>query len=82
MIGRMTSLGGDCADVDECSAGRSPCEQVCVNEPGSYRCSCRRGFTAMTHDPRRCEGALIVELRDSTHSRMRTARFRRRRRRL
>jgi len=44
-------------DIDECSAARSPCEQVCVNEPGSYRCSCRHGFTVMTDDPRRCVGA-------------------------
>ena len=44
-------------DIDECSASRSPCEQVCVNEPGSYRCSCRHGFAVMTSDPRRCEGA-------------------------
>ena len=48
------------SDVDECSAARSPCEQVCVNEPGSYRCSCREGFTVMTSDPRRCVGRYPV----------------------
>jgi len=48
----------DCVyiDIDECSAAHSPCEQVCINEPGSYRCSCQQGFTEMTGDPRRCEG--------------------------
>jgi len=49
----------DClSDVDECSpGGRGPCEQLCINEPGSYRCQCHPGFTQPSHDPRRCVGA-------------------------
>ena len=49
----------DClSDVDECSSGgRGPCEQLCINEPGSYRCQCHPGFTQPSHDPRRCVGA-------------------------
>jgi len=44
-------------DIDECSSDRSPCEQVCVNEPGTYRCTCHQGFSVMTSDRRRCIGA-------------------------
>ncbi|KAI8515760.1 hypothetical protein Bbelb_065730 [Branchiostoma belcheri] len=38
--------GTDCTDVDECLAngGRGQCDQICTNEPGSYRCSCRVGY--------------------------------------
>ncbi|KAH8395600.1 hypothetical protein KR222_001870, partial [Zaprionus bogoriensis] len=30
-------------DVDECEAEK-PCDQQCVNTPGSYYCRCRQGF--------------------------------------
>lgn len=33
-------------DVDECAGGESPCQQNadCINIPGSYRCTCTRGY--------------------------------------
>ncbi|KAA8584374.1 hypothetical protein FQN60_008159 [Etheostoma spectabile] len=40
-------------DVDECSE-RQPCDQVCVNTAGSYRCACRDGFR-LTGDGRSCQ---------------------------
>ncbi|XP_061656467.1 epidermal growth factor-like protein 7 [Syngnathoides biaculeatus] len=39
-------------DVDECTA-QHPCSQMCVNTPGSFRCSCREGF-ALAEDARTC----------------------------
>ncbi|XP_075731468.1 sushi, von Willebrand factor type A, EGF and pentraxin domain-containing protein 1-like isoform X2 [Rhipicephalus microplus] len=32
-------------DVDECLIGRHNCSHVCVNMPGSYKCSCPDGMT-------------------------------------
>ncbi|XP_066576023.1 von Willebrand factor C and EGF domain-containing protein isoform X2 [Amia ocellicauda] len=39
-----TDSGVTCTDIDECSGGRSPCQQQCLNIAGSYQCSCRAGF--------------------------------------
>ena len=32
------------SDNDECSNSNHGCEHICVNELGSYRCSCRNGY--------------------------------------
>ena len=31
-------------DVNECISDNGGCEQVCVNDYGSYHCECRQGF--------------------------------------
>ena len=31
-------------DINECSSAESCCTQLCTNLPGSYQCSCKRGF--------------------------------------
>jgi hypothetical protein len=36
--------GVDCQDVDECAEGTASCDQICINEPGSFTCQCREGF--------------------------------------
>ncbi|XP_059158902.1 mucin-like protein [Physella acuta] len=41
-------------DVDECRAGKCLENQVCVNTPGSFQCSCRAGFTL--NSAGKCEG--------------------------
>jgi EGF domain len=35
-----------CPDINECSLGLASChpQADCTNLPGSYNCSCRRGF--------------------------------------
>ena len=44
-----------CGDVNECQSngGRGPCSQRCVNNPGSYSCTCDPGYT-MASDQRTC----------------------------
>ncbi|XP_013413701.1 signal peptide, CUB and EGF-like domain-containing protein 2 [Lingula anatina] len=49
-------LGSDqktCIDVDECWEGTARCEQDCINEQGSYRCACQRGYSLKQGN--RCE---------------------------
>ena len=43
------------ADVDECSADSSPCDENadCTNSEGSYNCTCKQGFDG---DGVSCEG--------------------------
>ncbi|KAG9355562.1 hypothetical protein JZ751_000400 [Albula glossodonta] len=38
---------------DLCATGDHDCEQVCISTPGSYKCSCKDGFTLM-EDGRSC----------------------------
>ena len=30
------------SDINECAS--SPCQQKCINLPGTYACACHRGF--------------------------------------
>ena len=41
-------------DINECN-GKNKCDQVCVNTPGSYQCSCNEGYSLMD-DGESCEG--------------------------
>lgn len=43
------------ADIDECSRGSHGCHHNCRNVPGSYFCSCRRGFR-LSNDLKTCVG--------------------------
>ena len=45
------------SDVNECD--NSPCEQVCENSPGSYRCLCNKGFS-FNADTGKCEGEIVT----------------------
>ncbi|CAH1796138.1 unnamed protein product [Owenia fusiformis] len=36
---------GRCYDINECTSPVSPCEQECVDTPGSFLCRCFRGFS-------------------------------------
>lgn len=36
--------GRTCEDVDECADGSGMCDQVCINEPGGFRCACKEGY--------------------------------------
>ena len=45
-----------CIDIDECATGNTTCQQVCINVPGSYQCSCFPGY--LYNDT--CEGSVII----------------------
>ncbi|XP_013396516.1 sushi, von Willebrand factor type A, EGF and pentraxin domain-containing protein 1 isoform X1 [Lingula anatina] len=40
--GYTGNAGGPCTDIDECApnGGRGPCDDVCDNNDGGYKCSC------------------------------------------
>ena len=46
---------GSCIDIDECSY--SPCDNVCINEPGGYRCVCQDGYF-LNPDGTSCNGTI------------------------
>ncbi|XP_060594972.1 fibrillin-2-like [Ruditapes philippinarum] len=43
-----------CYDINECSSSGHGCQHNCVNTHGSYRCTCRAGFT-LTSDLKSCQ---------------------------
>ena len=47
------------SDIDECSAETSLCDENadCANSDGSYRCTCKQGFTGDEID---CEGIVTI----------------------
>ena len=46
------------SDIDECEEeDMATCSQVCMNEPGTYRCGCYSGFV-LGADRQSCTGKL------------------------
>ena len=41
-------------DINECN-GENLCEHNCINQNGSYTCSCKHGYMLLT-DQRSCKG--------------------------
>lgn len=55
---RITSDGKSCEDVNECLLrnGHGPCQDVCKNTVGSYKCSCSGlNGTRLAKDMHTCE---------------------------
>ncbi|KAM7291179.1 fibrillin-3 [Ixodes scapularis] len=49
-------VNGTCEDINECSSGTSNlCAHICNNTIGSFRCSCREGYT-LSETGTGCEG--------------------------
>lgn len=48
-----SKVRGVCVDVNECMS--APCEHNCDNLPGSYKCSCYKGFKEDPKEPHRCQ---------------------------
>ncbi|KAJ8307334.1 hypothetical protein KUTeg_015418 [Tegillarca granosa] len=42
----LTNIVVKIPNIDECSIGH-PCEQICINNEGSYQCQCQNGFSIM-----------------------------------
>ncbi|XP_065051806.1 prolow-density lipoprotein receptor-related protein 1-like isoform X1 [Rhopilema esculentum] len=49
---RLRKDGKTCQDVDECREFSAKCDQRCVNTPGSFKCSCARGY--IFEPPHKC----------------------------
>ena len=45
-------------DIDECVRGIHGCHHNCRNVPGSYFCSCKRGFR-LSNDLKTCVGRSV-----------------------
>ena len=53
-------------DIDECEAGTSDCQQICINTPGRFRCECTAGYV-LDDDRRTClDGKLLLNIEFST----------------
>ena len=50
------------SDIDECNSTKpfTPCDQICENIPGSYNCSCQKGFNLVNGS--RCKGIVTILL--------------------
>ncbi|XP_047307696.1 wall-associated receptor kinase 1-like [Impatiens glandulifera] len=40
-------LSPGCLDINECAGGSNPCDDnaVCINTPGNFSCSCKKGYS-------------------------------------
>lgn len=45
-------------DIDECGENFHTCEQTCINDPGSYHCSCNTGYR-LNLNGSDCDGKVI-----------------------
>ena len=43
-------------DIMECKDENGGCDQICIDFPGGYSCSCRAGFTQLASDRSSCSG--------------------------
>ncbi|KAI6227303.1 hypothetical protein M3Y99_01266500 [Aphelenchoides fujianensis] len=52
---------GQCTDIDECSLKISDCTNAkCVNQPGTYDCSCEQGFIPPTKEVAVSEKSSVI----------------------
>lgn len=47
-------------DIDECAVGMTQCEQVCVNQIGSFSCGCNIGYEVVSDAPHSCRGKVMT----------------------
>ena len=47
------------ADINECSSNNGGCQQICVNEIGSFHCECTTGYMPVG-DGSICQGTYII----------------------
>ena len=55
-----------CLDINECLLGTDHCEEGCRNIPGSYYCTCGKGY-ALSTDKHTCQSQLAVEKLNRIH---------------
>ena len=54
-IWQYTFFSGDLTDINECELPTTSCEHGCINNKGSYNCTCRPGFF-LNADKMSCTG--------------------------
>ncbi|UYV70471.1 hypothetical protein LAZ67_7003153 [Cordylochernes scorpioides] len=59
--------GRSCIDLDEC-AEWGYCDQLCINSPGSYKCSCHTGYTLSSHRHCHADNSSSMRLLFAHHS--------------
>ena len=50
-------LNNNLIDINECTINNGGCEQICVNDVGTYNCYCNHGYN-LNLDNHTCEGKL------------------------
>ena len=53
-------------DIDECETDNGGCEDVCHNQPGSYKCACSEGFV-LAHNNKKCIGIALKKLQNKAY---------------
>lgn len=43
-------------DINECDYDNAGCEQICINQPGSFKCDCEKGLQIDTVGRTKCLG--------------------------
>uniref|UniRef100_A0A0G4FEM4 EGF-like domain-containing protein n=1 Tax=Chromera velia CCMP2878 TaxID=1169474 RepID=A0A0G4FEM4_9ALVE len=59
---KKDSSSGECVNVNECIQDPEPCEQLCMDTPGSFTCACPWPGTVLAMDGRSCESAAAREV--------------------
>ena len=54
-------------DIDDCATENGGCEQICINNVGSYECSCTAGYT-MKSDGYNCAGTVLCVCKMHEHA--------------
>ncbi|EZA50984.1 Fibrillin-2, partial [Ooceraea biroi] len=64
---KLKSVNGTskCVDINECKLWKRRCQHKCVNEPGTYHCTCHSGYE-LKEDGRHCRD--IDECTPGTHT--------------
>ena len=44
-------------DINECTINNGGCEQICINDVGTYHCKCNHGY--ISSDNHTCDGKKI-----------------------
>ena len=51
------------SDINECSTTTHGCNQVCINTPGSFLCSCLDCSYRLSADGKTCNGIIIAAIK-------------------
>ena len=55
----MVQLHFFLSDVDECASRNGGCDHICNNQPGSFKCKCKKGFN-LAADKTSCVKLVVI----------------------